>query len=84
MMFGQARSRSVLMGLDNHMITGAVPAPLSRLIGHRAAHDVASLMRSRESDTSRSRNDPGCLPVVVSGRQEFDIAFGGRLTVGRR
>jgi len=30
MMFGQARSRSVLMGLDNHMITGAVPVLLSR------------------------------------------------------
>ena len=28
MMFGQARSRSVLMGLDNHMITGSVPALL--------------------------------------------------------
>ena len=30
MMFGQARSRSVLMGLDNHMITGTVPALRSR------------------------------------------------------
>lgn len=29
MIFGQARSRSVLTGLDNHMITGAVPVPLS-------------------------------------------------------
>lgn len=29
MIFGQARSRSVLMGLDNHMITGTVPALLS-------------------------------------------------------
>lgn len=29
MMFGQARSRSVLMGLDNHMITSTVPALLS-------------------------------------------------------
>lgn len=28
MIQGQARSRSVLMGLDNHMITGAVPALL--------------------------------------------------------
>lgn len=27
----QARSRSVLMGLDNHMITGAVPALLRAL-----------------------------------------------------
>lgn len=29
MMFGQARSRSVLMGLDNRMITSAVPVLLS-------------------------------------------------------
>lgn len=29
-MFGQARSRSVLMGLDNHMITSTVPVLLSR------------------------------------------------------
>ncbi|EKX61148.1 hypothetical protein STRIP9103_09125 [Streptomyces ipomoeae 91-03] len=29
MMFAQARSRSVLMGLDNHMITSTVPALLS-------------------------------------------------------
>jgi hypothetical protein len=28
MMFAQARSRSVLMGLDSHMITGTVPALL--------------------------------------------------------
>lgn len=28
MMQGQARSRSVLMGLDNHMITSAVPVLL--------------------------------------------------------
>ena len=30
MIFGQARSRSVLMGLDNHMITSTAPALLSR------------------------------------------------------
>ncbi len=42
MMQGQARSRSVLMGLENHMITSAVPALLP---GPRAGHDATSQAR---------------------------------------
>lgn len=42
MVQGEARSRSVLMGLDNHVITGAVPA---LLLGPSTGHDATSWTR---------------------------------------
>lgn len=77
MIFGQARSRSVLMGLDNHMITSTVPALLFRGPLPHNGHDDTSL--TRPANRTQSRNAPGPAVTKVtagSGERILHLAEG--------
>ncbi|MEU6067709.1 LuxR C-terminal-related transcriptional regulator [Streptomyces sp. NPDC047082] len=68
MMFVQARSRSVLMGLDNHMITSTVPALLCR-VPCRTADMTARHPRDRRTRT----NPHHAMPLARAGLRPHHV-----------
>lgn len=69
MMVGQAQSRSVLMGLDNHMITDAVPVLLPGTIHPQAAHDIVMHEAGKPGSPPSCNDPPPHLPAPLIGRR---------------